>query len=257
MANRWIQYMPDELRSKLTKPDMVALDLLEAYVFNSESIEEVAGGCLLARKGHVEVTLDVVGSLFNFNMDGDAHMYMTVGIKGHRSKLQYEVCILCNEDFPAADSFSSFVWMVNSGWPEEIVPQPLLEAIEDANNFAVEQASFVQLAEECAGGLISLTADARLLRETAQVLYDRAFSDAISGVGITWDLLLRTVRAAAECVRGGLDVDGVNMAINQFLARYSPFTINAMICQLNSTSMGEPMAEILTHFKRYDAIDRD
>ncbi|MCH2359159.1 MAG: hypothetical protein MK235_06585, partial [Candidatus Poseidoniales archaeon] len=146
--------------------------------------------------------------------------------------------------------------------PYEIVPYVLRSAIKKVNWYAdrevlrkaVEERRLRarttmahQFAEQCAGGLVSLAGDAESPRATAQVLWDRAYSDSMEGADITQDLLLRAARASAEISRSGIDVDSVNTALAPFLNRYSSLTINATIRDLDHEG---PEADVLERYKR-------
>ena len=253
--------IPDGLRLQLDEPNLKALDLLEGLVKESKNVEQIGGGRLLARKGYAEVTLHVEETLARRLEFDDPHLVITVGVSGHSAPHSH-ICVVGPGDIPAADFCASFVLMVDSGWPDEIVPRVLQSVIHKANWFANKEAirkalkerrlrarttMARQFAEQCAGGLVSLAGDAESPRATAQVLWDRAYSDSMEGADITQDLLLRAVRAAAEISRSGLDVDSVNTALAPFLNRYSSLTINATIRELDHEG---PEAEVLERYKR-------
>ena len=259
-----LQLIPDGLRSQLDKPNLKALDLLEAVVSKSKNVEQISGGRLLARKGHAEVTLYVEETLSRRLEFDDPHLIITVGVSGHSAPVSH-ICVLGPGHMPAADFCASFVLMVDSGWPDEIVPYVLRSAIQKANWFANKEAirkalkerrlrarttMAHQFAEQCAGGLVSLAGDAESPRATAQALWDRAYSDSMEGADITQDLLLRAARAAAEISRSGLDADSLNTALAPFLNRYSSLTINATIRELDHEG---PEAEVLERYKRNGA----
>ena len=253
--------IPHGLRSQLDDPNLKALNLLEEVVSKSKNVEHIGGGRLLTRKGYAEVILYVEETLIHRLEFDDPHLVVTVGVTGHSAPLSHP-CLLGSGVIPAADSCVSFVWMVDSGWPDEIVPRTLQSAIQEANSFANKEAirraskerrlrarttKAHQFAEQCAGGLVSLAGDAESPRATAQKLWDRGYSDSMEGADITQDLLLRAARAAAEISRSGLDADSLNTALAPFLDRYSSLTINATIRELDHEG---PEAEVLERYKR-------
>ena len=213
---------------------------------NSGRVQEVTGGWLSVDFGRLNITLDVVNSLAK-QVFQDPHMEIIVGING-LSKPYFPVCMLADMNYSAADSYASFIRMADTGFPAQITPDTLIQAIDDAKAFIASHELSFQLADDCAKSMILLTKGSSSLQEKAKSLYKRALSDAISRDGISFDLLLRTLRVAA-----GIDVNAINMAIAPFLNRYSIFTVNAAIRHLKSTNP-EPkavaMAEILVRFKK-------
>jgi hypothetical protein len=249
MDNRMMQWMPSQLINKLTDSDLRAIGWLNEQVSNSDLVHELTGGYLFAEVGRLNITLDVVSSLAN-QVFRNPHMELIVGING-LAKPFYSVCMLADLNNPAADSYVSWVRLIDSGFPAQ-TPDTLIAAIDDANDFISEHELSFQLADDCAQELILLTKRMFGLQEKAKSLYQKSLSDSMTGDGITLDLLMRTLRVAAACITAGIDVNAVNVAISPFLMRYSLFTVNAAIRHLKSTNP-EPkavvMAEILVRFK--------
>jgi len=248
--SRFTQYLPLSLIAKLSESDLRALGWMEDMVSNSGRVQEITGGWLSADLGRLNITLDVVNSLAN-QVFHDPHMKIIVGINGLSNPF-FSVCMLADMNYPAADSYASLIRMVDTGFPAQITPETLIQAIDDAQAFIASHELSFQLAEDCAKGMILLTKEKSGLQEKAKSLYQKSLSDAISGDGITLDLLFRTLRLAAACITAGIDGNAINMAIAPFLTRYSIYTVNSAIRHLKSTNP-EPkavvMAEILTSFK--------
>jgi len=169
--NPILPLLDPKLLSQLTEAEIKSISWLDDIIQNSDSVEHIGGGILLARKKNAEARLNFLQSL-NMWLSGDFHLAITVQPKNFPHERDHP-CVEYGR-IPFGVYCATWVLIAGAGWPEEkysngdeATPATLTQSFEWAN----------RLFEEYDGTPVALAAAREAERAEAQrqaILAERA-----------------------------------------------------------------------------------